>query len=99
MNKFSPNLDIRFMVLYVLDPYLLKPNIFWTLKSFDQTFLGPKNHLDGTFLSQPQPQHNVTQPQHRGWVGHENDFAYTPPPHRNSTAASVSLRTTLIDDN
>ena len=26
-------------------------------------------------LSQPQKQHNVTQPQHSCWVGHENDFA------------------------
>ena len=26
-------------------------------------------------LSQPQPQHKVTQVQHSGWVGHENDFA------------------------
>ena len=24
-------------------------------------------------FSQPQPQHNVTQPQHSGWVGHENN--------------------------
>ena len=29
----------------------------------------------------PQQQHNVTQPQHKCWVGHENDFANptTPP--------------------
>ena len=26
-------------------------------------------------LSQIQQQHNVTQPQHSGWGGHENDFA------------------------
>ena len=52
-------------------------------------------------LSQPQTQHNVTQPQHSGWVGHENDFGKTRPSHhhRNSTAASVSLRTTFIDYN
>ena len=31
-------------------------------------------------LSQPQPQHNVTQPQYSGWVGHENDFANPTPP-------------------
>ena len=30
-------------------------------------------------LSQPQPQHNVTQSQHSGRIGHENDFE-TPPP-------------------
>ena len=26
-------------------------------------------------LSQPQRQHNATDPQHCSWVGHENDFA------------------------
>ena len=26
-------------------------------------------------MSQPQQQHNVTQPQHSCWVRHENDFA------------------------
>ena len=33
-------------------------------------------------LSQPQRQHNATQPQHSSWVRHENDCANpTPPPH------------------
>ena len=28
------------------------------------------------------PNNNTTQPQHRSWVGHENDFAHpTTPPH------------------
>ena len=65
---------------------------------------GPEE--DGHIFSQPQPQHNVTQPQHSGWVGHENDFANPTPPHptrpthhRISIAASVSLRTIFIDDN
>ena len=49
-------------------------------------------------LSQPQPKHNITQPQHSGLVGHENDFA-NPTHHTNSTAASVSLRTRFIDYN
>ena len=33
-------------------------------------------------LLQPQQQHNVIQPQHSWWVGHENDFANPthPPP-------------------
>ena len=48
-------------------------------------------------LSQPQQQYKVTQPQHSCWFGHENDFAN--PTHTNSTAASVSLRTTFIDYN
>ena len=53
-----------------------------------------------SLLSQPQQQHNVTQPQHSCWVWHEKDFANpTTPPHTNSTAASVNLRTTFIDYN
>ena len=31
-------------------------------------------------LLQPQTQHNGTQPQYSGWVGHENDFANPTPP-------------------
>ena len=42
-----------------------------------------KCNEDNEVLSQPQPQHNLTQPQHSGWVGHENDFATpTPPPQK-----------------
>ena len=39
------------------------------------------NTLIFNVLSHPQPQHNVTQPQHTGWVGHENDFANPTHPH------------------
>ena len=39
-----------------------------------------KCNKDNEILSQPQPQHNLTQPQHSGWVGHENDFANPTPP-------------------
>ena len=36
-------------------------------------------------LSKPQLNHNSTQPNITlSWVRHENDFAHTPPPHRNS---------------
>ena len=49
------------------------------------------------------PHDNTTQPQHRSWVGHENDFANPTPPHpthhRNSTLALRSLRLTFIDLN
>ena len=39
-------------------------------------------------LSQPQPQHNVTQPQHSCWVGHENDFANPTPPQKLNSSLS-----------
>ena len=57
-----------------------------------------KCNEDNEVLSQPQPQHNLTQPQHSGWVGHENDFT-NPTHHTNSTASSLTLRTTFNDDN
>ena len=39
------------------------------------------------FLSQPQQQHNITQPQHSCWAGHENDFKNPthPPTHHPTT--------------
>ena len=33
-------------------------------------------------LSQPQRQHNTTQPQHRSWVEHKNYFANPTPPQK-----------------
>ena len=33
------------------------------------------SNVHSSQLSQPQQQHNVTQPQHSCWVGHENYFA------------------------
>ena len=43
-------------------------------------------------LSQPQRQHNTTQPQHCSWVGHENDCKPHPTHHRNSTVNTRGLR-------
>ena len=45
-----------------------------------------RSKLHVNILSQPQRQHNTTQPQHCTWVGHENCCAHpTHPPEQHQT--------------
>ena len=57
-----------------------KPKVHQLHKGYSELY---KEKIAIVLLSQPQQQHNVTQPQHSCWVGHENDFANPtpPPPH------------------
>ena len=48
-----------------------------------------RSKLHVNILSQPQRQHNTTQPQHCTWVGHENCCAHpTHQPEQHQTMAA-----------
>ena len=57
-----------------------KPKVHQLHKGYSELY---KEKIAIVLLSQPQQQHNVTQPQHSCWVGHENDFAN--PTHHHPT--------------
>ena len=69
-----------------------KPKVHQLHKGYSELY---KEKIAIVLLSQPQQQHNVTQPQHSCWVGHENDFAnptLPTPPHRNFSGTSRRAR-------
>ena len=65
--------------------------------NYTHTFLtapeGPNKYKNFMMLllSQPQRQHNATQPQHCSWIGHKNDCANDPNKPPNSHKLSGSL--------